>query len=466
MRRQAVLPAAVLALHATTAGAQEPVVWPEGVTADTPGCAVGAARDGVTRLRDQRGMADLDHRVPIVADTVFEAGSASKQFTAAAVLMLVAEGRLSLDQDVRERLPELPDLGSTITVAQLLEHTSGLRDWRVIRALAGWRLGTAVHTNADALQVASMQRGLNHAPGEAFSYTNTGYSLLAILVERVSGESLAAFSRRRIFEPLGMSHTRWREDFRAVVPERAIAYGRDAGGTGFVQDMPFENAYGAGGLLTTIDDLLMWNRALDEGRLGVGIAEGLQAPGRLSDGSSTGYGRGLFLRRYHGVLEAGHGGVTAGYVSYVARYPDQRVSVAVLCNNGSVNPRLLAEAMADQLLDAPADGPTDTVTVTPPPPAADGRPLWRPTPEQLTPVTGLYRSDEIGADYRIVQRSGALWLVLQGVPGLELRLSPLYVDEFVSQGGRLRLERYGDGVAGFTLSVDRAKGLVFRRIDD
>lgn len=459
MSRLAGVLAVALAVQAPMVRAG-PITWPQAVSAAAPGCAVGASRNGLVVTRDHRGMANLEHDVAIGPDTVFEAGSASKQFLAAAVLMLAQEGRLSLDDDIRKHLPEMAALRGPITVDQLLRHTSGLRDWRMIRGLAGWQLGSAVHTNEDALKAAGQQRGLNHAPGDAFSYTNTGYSLLAVIVERTAGESLAEFSRRRIFEPLGMERTRWRDDFRAVVPGRAVAYSRDAGSGAWRQDMPFEHAYGAGGLLTTIGDLLTWNRALDEGRLGSGVTEGLQAEGRLNDGSPTGYGRGLYLRRYRGVEEYGHGGITAGYVAYVARYPEQSVSVAVLCNNGQVNPRLLAESVADGLI-APDERVSDQTRTEPPP--ADPRPLWRPALEETAPLIGLYRSDEIGADYRIERRDGALWLVLQGVPGLERRLSPLYADELVFMGGVIRIQRQGDAVVGFTLDVDRAKGLEFRR---
>jgi CubicO group peptidase (beta-lactamase class C family) len=153
---------------------------------DGPGCAVAVDKDGRRLLDRAYGAAELEHGAPNTPQTLFEAGSAAKQFTAAAVLLLARDGRLSLADDVRRHLPELPDYGRPITVDQLLHHTSGLRDWRYVAAVAGDRLGSHVHDNADALEIAARQRSLNHAPGEAYAYTNTGYSLLAIIVERVT----------------------------------------------------------------------------------------------------------------------------------------------------------------------------------------------------------------------------------------------------------------------------------------
>jgi CubicO group peptidase (beta-lactamase class C family) len=319
---------------------------------DVPGCAVGVVREGVSPLVRSYGSADLEHNVAINADTVFEAGSVSKQFTAASVLLLAEQGKLALTDDVRKYVPELPDYGWRITINELLSHTSGLRDWGSVEAIAGWPRTSRVYTLTDVLDITARQKSLNYPPGTAYSYTNTGYNLLAIIVERVSKETLAQFSHDHLFFPLRMSHTQWRDDFRRVVTGRAIAY--EAGEGGYEQEMPFEDAYGNGGLLTTVGDLLRWNDALTAGELGHFVTTELQHQTTLNDGHLIAYARGLFVESYHGVQEIAHDGATAGYRAWLGRYPEAHLSIALLCNAGDANPDSLAHAVADLFLAEPA----------------------------------------------------------------------------------------------------------------
>jgi len=176
-------------------------------------------------------------------------------------MLLVQDGKLDLDDDIRRVVPEMPDYGTPITIRHLLNHTSGLRQQWSLMALTGNGPGAQAHTNAMILDLASRQKGLNFTPGAEFLYTNTNYVLAAIIVERVSGTSLQAFTDQRLFQPLGMVHTHWREDFRTVVPGRASAYSPTD--DGFVANMPFTSVYGNGGLLSTVGDLLLWNAFLD-----------------------------------------------------------------------------------------------------------------------------------------------------------------------------------------------------------
>lgn len=294
------------------------------------------------------GKADLEHGAAIDAATLFEAGSVSKQFTAAAVLLLVADGKLALTDDVRRYIPELPDYGHVIHLAELLGHTSGLRDWGEVEAIAGWPRTSRVYTMQEVLAVIARQAHLNYAPGTAYSYTNSGYNLLALIVERVSGQSLQRFSHDRLFKPLGMTQTRWRDNFRQVLPGRAIAYDLDEGV--FLQNMPFENSYGNGGLLTTVGDLLRWNAALNAGTLGKEVTAQLQQATLLNDGHATDYARGLILRSYRGYREFSHSGITAGYTSWLGRYPETGLSIAMLCNRSDVDNGALAHAVANHYL--------------------------------------------------------------------------------------------------------------------
>src|SRR5689334_21992203 len=273
----------LLCLLPGLAAAQPPLakvdeIFAEWKAPESPGCTVAVAENGKTLLSRAYGMADLEHDVPITPATIFEAGSVSKQFTATAAFLLIQQGKLALADDVRKYVPELPDYGRPLTIDHLIHHTSGLRDWGAVAGIGGWPRGARIHTHAHMLDIASRQKALNYEPGAEFSYTNTGYNLLAVIVSRVSGESFAEFTRKNIFEPLGMKHTSWRDDFTRIVKGRAIAYVK--GDDGFHSEMPFENVHGNGGLLTTSDDLLLWNENFTNPKVGgPALLEALQRRG-------------------------------------------------------------------------------------------------------------------------------------------------------------------------------------------
>ncbi|MBL8514761.1 MAG: serine hydrolase [Betaproteobacteria bacterium] len=304
-------------------------------TQTTPGCALGISQNGTMTTRAW-GMADLERDVPNAPGTIFESGSAAKQITAAAVLLLVREGKLSLDDPVRKHIPELPDYGAPLTLRHALQHTAGLRDWGNLVAVEGWPRGERNYTNAHTVALLAQQRSLNFAPGTNWSYSNSGYILAAEIVARVSGKSLAQFSMERLFVPLKMKNTRWRDDHTAVVKGRALAYAnvRD----GYRTAMPNENNHGAGGMLTTVEDFLIWTDAIN--RPGFFDAEFLRTmhePAKLAGGSTYPYSLGLQHRVWRGVKEVHHGGATAGYRTEVAAFPDQQLHLAVLCNATNAN---------------------------------------------------------------------------------------------------------------------------------
>jgi CubicO group peptidase (beta-lactamase class C family) len=342
-----------------------------------PGCSAGVSLGGTQVLAAAYGMADLEHNVPLTPESVFEPGSVSKQFTAAAVLLLAQQGKLSLDHPARRYLPELPDYGAPITVRHLLNHTSGLRDWGNLAAIGGWPRTTREYTHAHVLDILGRQRSLNYPPGAEYSYTNSGFNLLAILVGRVAGKSLPEFTREAVFKPLGMASTGWRDDFRRIVPNRAIAY--SASGEAFRQDMPFEDVYGNGGLLTTTGDLLRWNENFTSMRVGgSALFDAQHQRGQLNDGRTIAYAAGLMVLHWKGLNEVSHSGSTAGYSAWLGRYPDQRLSVAVLCNLAGVNATQLGHQVAEVYLgSAAAPHPLPAVTVA---------------PSTLAAWAGLYRS--------------------------------------------------------------------------
>ncbi|MDH4198148.1 MAG: beta-lactamase family protein [Candidatus Aminicenantes bacterium] len=339
---------------------------------DTPGCAVGVAVNGQPVLIRAYGMANLEYGIRIRPDTVFESGSVAKQFTAAAIALLVQEGKLSLDDEVRLHLHEVPDFGSPILIRHFLNHTSGLRSQWPLLALSGRETGLAVHTVDEILELVARMKELNFKPGDEYLYNNTGYTLLGVIVKRVSGKSLAEFSQERLFKPLGMTRTQWRDDFTEIVPDRATAYRQNRDGS-FSTNMPFTNVYGNGGLLTTVGDLLIWNENLDNPRVGgKALVDQLQTRGRLNDGSEIDYAQGLFVTTYKGIREVSHGGSTAGYQTFLARFPDEHLSIAVLSNVTTSGPARLAHAVADIFLAGKLKEPAKIVPVAVPPAVLKG----------------------------------------------------------------------------------------------
>src|SRR5262245_44561822 len=370
-------------------------------TNTTPGCAVGVSVRGTPVLAKAYGMADLEHDVPNTPDTIFEAGSVSTQFTAAAVLLLARDGKLSLDDPVRKYLPELPDYGRPLLIRHMLTHSSGLRDWGNVASIGGWPRTSRVYTHAHVLEIVSHQRSLNFPPGDHYSYSNTGYNLAAMIVSQVSGMSFADFTRTRIFEPLGMTRTSWRDDYARIVKGRAMSY--TAEGAGFRTVMPFENVYGNGGLLTTVGDLLKWNENFVNPK--VGDAATLDAQQRtrpLTNGRMQSYALGLEIGSRKGVREVEHSGSTAGYRAHLARYPDAGVSAAVLCNASSAVATTYLGSVEDLYLAARLQPETPRGTYT----------------------LSAQESDALLARYRNTE-TGAATTIARGESGLRLGQAPL-----------------------------------------
>jgi CubicO group peptidase (beta-lactamase class C family) len=395
-------------------------------TRQTPGCAVGMARNGQTILERAYGMANLEYDVPNTPATIFEAGSVSKQFTAAAVVLLAQQGKLSLDDEVSKYIPELPDYETPVTIRQMLHHTSGLRDWGAVAAAMGWPRGTRVHTHAHVLDIVSRQESLNYPAGAEYLYSNTNYNLAAIIVERVSGMPFAEFTRKNLFEPLGMTNTQWRDDYTRIVKGRATAYNRGQKG-GWALEMPFENVHGNGGLLTTVGDLLKWNENFVRPRVGgVGFTRDLQEKGRLNNGREISYALGLVVSTYQGVPEVSHTGATAGYRAFLARYPAQHLSIAMLCNAGNANP-----GMGQRIADIFLAGQTQVAA------RQAGEPGVTLPPEQISEKAGLYRNLITNEPLRLVVRDGKLFVD----PGPEL--TPLSRTAFRAPNGSVGTFEFG-----------------------
>jgi CubicO group peptidase (beta-lactamase class C family) len=393
----------------------------------SPGCAVAVDRNGRTLVSKAYGMANLEYDVPITPNTIFEAGSVSKQFTAAAVLLLQQDGKLSLEDPIAKYFPELPDYAKKISIRQMLNHTSGLRDWGAVMAVAGWPRGTRTYTHVHVLDIIAKQQALNYEPGAEYLYSNSNYNLAAMLVERVSGMTFSEFTRTRLFQPLGMNSTSWRDDYNRIVKQRATAYAR--AGTSWRQEMPFENVYGNSSLLTTVGDLTIWNRNFGKPAIGgPEFTRQMETRGILNNKTTIRYALGLVVDSSRGHPRVSHDGATAGYRASLARYPEQGLSVAVLCNASAANPVSLATQVSNLFLPAQlpmVGGAADSTVATPT--------AALPSPESLRSRVGVYREVRTGEPMRFAVRDSVIEFGRAG------RIRPVSATTFVFGAGRVEL---------------------------
>ena len=317
----------------------------------SPGCALGVIREGNFLYRKGYGMGSLELGVPLSPQSVFYMGSVSKQFTAASVVLAAEQGFLSLDDNVRKYIPELPDYGHVITLRQMLHHTSGFRDFETLMYLSDRQLSD-LHSKDEMLDLITRQKGLNNIPGEEWIYSNTNYFLLAEVVKRATKKSLAEFAAENIFQPLGMVHTRYYDDHTLVMPGRVAAYDPGSDGKFLVNWSTNFDTIGPGGLMSSVDDILLWDKNFYKNKLGKGtLLKEMQTRGRLNNGNETEYGLGLELSTYRGLPIVGHDGALFGYRTGILRFPEQNFTVVCLCNLSSANPNSLVRAVADVYLE-------------------------------------------------------------------------------------------------------------------
>lgn len=366
-----------------------------------PGVAVAVMRGGEVLARKGYGLASIEHAVPVTPATRFRVASVTKQFTVAGCLLLAREGRLSLDDDIRAHLPELPQLAQTVTVEQMMRNTSGLPDFLELLRLGGLGLDRPARA-PDLTDAVVRSRHLNFAPGSRFLYSNTNFLLLGLMIERLSGRSLPDFLDQRIFAPLGMTETRLVVSNQAVVPGLATPY-LDGGKGVFRAAHGFPHG-GEGGLVSTVDDLLIWSRALDQPPPGfAGIAQLLAEPRPLAGGHPSIYARGQELGRFRGLLTVGHGGLWPGYRTHFLRLPEKHLTVVVIANFGGYDPNRMALEVAAAVL---ADDP-------------ELPPAWpAPDPAESAALAGEWLTEADGEPvlFAIEVRDGALTATQNGIP--------------------------------------------------
>lgn len=410
----------------------------------SPGCSLAVIKDGQIVYKRGYGIADLDHDVPIRSDTSFHAASLSKQFTAFSILLLAQQGKLSLDDKVQKYITELREFEQPITIRHLLHHTSGLRDQWNLLIMSGWRLSEDVVRDDDILDLVSRMKGLNFPPGDQYAYSNTGYTLLAFIVKRVSGQSLREFSEANIFKPLGMTRTFFRDDHAVISKNQAYGYNPGPSGS-YKLSVPNYDTVGASSLLTTVEDLARWDQNFYDKRVGGDwVIEQMQIRGQLNDGQTIPYARGLAVGSYRGLRTVDHSGGDAGYRSHLLRFPDQKFGVSCLCNYGQVNPSALAYQVADIYLAA---------QLTPPPERAMPAGIEL-TEEELKGRVGVFwegRSEEL---VRTVIGEGKLRLT--GL-GFNTVLTPVEKNRFrgLDRGLDVLFESNAQGVTvGITVTTD------------
>lgn len=409
------------------------------------------------------GEANLFLHVRNTPTTAFYIASLSKQFTAMSILLLEQDGKLKLTDDVRRWVPEVPRLGK-ITLLDLLQHTSGLRDYYSLLSLNGWRPNELL-TERDFLDLISRQRALNFAPGTEFLYSNTGYALLSIVVRRASGKSLRDFSDERIFRPLGMQNTQFRDDHTKPIDGEAIGYMAQAGG--YPVSIPQLDIVGDGGVFSTVEDLAKWDANFDSGLVGgrAGM-QLLQQPGTLADGRSTGYALGLSVGLFSGSRVVSHSGAYGGYRSTYLRFPDEHLTVITLCNVSTMSSQLAEQVANLYLLQdglRVGDGALDPFPSTLPrfmPSRSD--PLKRlQEPDEQVWLEGKYFSDELEMEMTIRSDNGRLVMRRSGAP--DLTFTRVARDLFTTSDQiTLKVERDPFGtVSSVLLSTSRVRNLRF-----
>src|SRR5688572_19097650 len=357
-------------------------------TSETPGCAVVVSQRGNVVANRAYGLANVERRVPLSASSLFDIGSTQKQFTAAAVLLLVEDGRLSLSDDIRKHLPRLPDYGHTVTVDHLLTHTAGIRDWTGMLPLAP--------EGTDVVSLIHRQRGLNFVPGQEWSYSSSGFELAKEIVARVSGMSFAEFTRKRLFEPLGMKSTAYVPDIMQAGPNAALGYQKE--GAGWKQYMRLGNNRGGGAIVSTVGDLVTWTDALASGKLGKLVTAKIKEPARLANGRKLNYARGLMVDSRPGGLVISHSGGAAGFSTWMGHVPEHGLSVAVSCNFDPVSATELAARVSDLYL------PPLSASARAEAAAADAG----ATGVDVSARAGLFFDERTGEPMRLVVNNGRL----------------------------------------------------------
>ncbi len=426
------------------------LVFEEWDRPDSPGCAVAVVEKGDVVLSKGYGMADLENGVPITSSTAFNIASVSKQFTAASIALLVADGKISLDTNIHDVLPELRRYDHPVRVRDLVYHQSGIADYVELFEVWGDFGPADSYTENDILTLLGRFDKLGFEPGTTYMYSNSNYFLLAMIIRRVTGKSLGVFAKERIFSPLNMERTWFQDESDLETDGRASAYvSTGKGGFGAVRDP--KTIVGDGGIFTTVDDLALWDRNFYESRLTIDPmwARSLASPGLFNDGRSGHYGHGLMVGEHRGLKMISHAGGTTGYRTLMIRFSDERLSVFCLCNTSRVSAVKTGIRVAEIYLgDRLATRPQAVALL----------------PEQLAQWSGVYRDSLFGVVWKVQARKNKIevetpWYSFEAVPFSKGRFRPVESTRDIT----LAFEKTGSD--GARLSVEGSESVILEKID-
>ena len=430
---------------------------------DSPGAALAVTRDNEIVYTQGYGIANLEYDIPITPTSIFDIASVSKQFAAFAITTLSHDGKLSLDDDIRAHLPDVPNFGHTITIRHLLHHTSGLRDWVQSLVIAGGAMDDVIAFK-HILKMVRHQKTLNFEPGAEYLYSNTGYNLLAEIVEVVTGDSFREWTDTNIFKPLDMNNTHFHDDYEMILKNRAYSYQAIENG-GFKHAINNTTALGSSSLYSTVEDLAKWILNFDDTQIGEQtVIDQMHQRGVLNNGEQIRYAFGLSIGEYRGLKTVGHSGSWRGFRSHLIRFPEQKFGVVILCNLNTFNPLRLTEKVADIYLadvlapeetPAPDDNTAQSSEDTKPEPL---------TPEQLTEFVGDYYTEELDATYTIVASENGLIAKHRRHDDITLTYAGDHFTGNVWFFPKIHFTRNDTGhVTGFKLTGGRVRNLHFEK---
>lgn len=440
---------------------------------DSPGAALGIFQDGRIVYARGYGAANLEYNIPIMPQTVFRVGSVSKQFTAMCIALLAEQGKLSLDDDIRQHLPEMQEYIPPVTIRHMIHHTSGIRDYLVLQALAG-RSGGYFYTSPEVIDLLARQRGLDFKPGEKYSYSNSGYFLLAEIVKRASGVTTREFAKRYIFDPLRMTSTHFHDDINEIVKNRASGYLLIAEG-GFKIHMTQLDMIGDGGIYTTVDDFFKWDQNFYTNKLGNGskdLIDLVLTTAQLNDGKEIDYAFGIVVNEYRGLKSISHAGSFVGYQAHYIQFPNQKFSVVILSNLGSFEPDRIAMKIADVYLADQFTEFTEKVE-TEEDLSPQIKPAFKALPRvALAEFVGTYYSDELDATAILTMKNDKLSMKLGRRESFAEAISidgfiTTYMNDDAYSLGTRRLDFKRDEkrrVVGFMMQADEIRNLEFKKI--
>lgn len=390
----------LISLFVTTSGiaqytAQFDSIFSEYSSIEKPGVAVSVIQNDSVIYSKGFGGANLEYNLPITTSSVFHVASVSKQFTVFSILLLEEQGILSLDDDIRKYIPEVPDFGETITLRHLANHTSGLRDQWYLLGLAGWK-DDDIKTTDEILRLIAHQKELNFKPGEEHAYCNTGYTLLAEVVARVSHMSFRDFTQANIFTPLKMINTQFNDDHHRIIPNKVYSYSCDS--SEYEKSLFNNESVGATNLCTTVEDMALWALNFSDIKVGSSkIFDKMNSKTVLNNGDSINVGLGQFFYNYRGLNEIYHEGMDAGYRAYFSRFPDWNFSVIVFSNCNITDPYKYASEIIDIALREHLEKPITEENTN----IDTNKEYIDRSTLNLKEFTGLYYSEELQTTYEI-----------------------------------------------------------------